>query len=73
MTDIDPNSEFMIALDDAWDKHWAFNYNKMPNRKLFYKFVKFLRYDSDDDAILKNIDSIIEDNFADFQNYLIGH
>ena len=39
MSAIDPNSEMMIALDDAWAVHWAFNYSTTPNRKLFYKFA----------------------------------
>ena len=48
MSAIDPNSEMMEALDDAWAKHWAFNYSSTPNRKLFYKFARYLRHEHHD-------------------------
>ena len=43
MSATDYNAEMMEALDDAWAKHWAFNYNAVPNRKIFYKFARYVR------------------------------
>jgi hypothetical protein len=72
VSSIDPNSEMMLALDDAWAKHWSFGYSKTPNRKVFYKFARFIRYELTDDEILRNIDRIICSKYPDFQNYLVG-
>ncbi len=72
MSAIDPNSEMMEALDDAWAKHWAFNYNAVPNRKLFYKFARYLRHEFDDHDIMSEIDTVISDQFPLFLDYLVG-
>ena len=73
MSAIDPNSEMMEALDDAWAKHCAFNYRSTPNRKLFYKFARYLRHEHDDHDIRAEIDTIISEHFQEFLNYLIGN
>jgi hypothetical protein len=72
VSDIDPNSEMMEALDDAWTKHFAHNYNAMPGRKLFYKFARYLRYEFEDEDIIKEIDTVIPNHFGDFLDYLVG-
>tara|TARA_R110000824_G_scaffold167194_4_gene344046 strand:- start:1711 stop:1935 length:225 start_codon:yes stop_codon:yes gene_type:complete len=72
MSDIDPKSELMIALDDAWAAHWAHNYSATPNRKLFYKFAAYIKYENDDQDILNEINSVVPDQFPSFLDYLIG-
>jgi len=72
MSATDYNAEMMEALDDAWAKHWAFNYNAVPNRKLFYKFARYLRHEFDDHDIRSEIDTVIADQFPLFLDYLVG-
>ena len=72
MSAIDPNAEFMIELSDAWARHCSHNYSSMPGEKLFLKFARYLRYEFDDEDIIKEIDTVIPNHFPDFLDYLVG-
>jgi hypothetical protein len=73
MNEIDPVSEFTVSINDEWCKFFAFNNMPVPSQRLFYKFIRFIQYDIDQENVKAHeINNIMSYKFSEFLDYLIG-